>query len=189
MINWPVLPGTLFPAGPPGTPGAPGPVGIGTQGPSGPAGPAPWTKPAPWASNTSYTIGPPASAVVANGILYICTVPHVSSSSFDGTKWQAVLTITSINFQAPATGATVTATGTETDLIIDPAAALASLTVTLFGTPADGQRIKVYFSQAITAVTINSGGGKTVKGPPTTIPAGSSNWEFVFRATNNTWYC
>ena len=189
-INFPVLAGTLFPCGPPGTPGLQGPQGItGSIGPTGPAGPAPWAPPSAWASGNSYTSTPPASLVYNAGFLYYCIVTHVSGATFNSAFWTAIFPLVTQNYQAPATGTTITATGSETDLIIDPAGTLASLTVTLYGSPYDGQHVKLYFSTAITALTVNSAGGKTVKGPPTTIPAGASNWEFIFRATNNTWYC
>lgn len=188
-INWPFLPGTLFPCGPPGTPGLQGPIGpTGAQGPTGPTGPSPWSLPTVWATSTSYTSAAPASLVINAGNLYVCTVTHVSGATFNAAFWQQVLTLTSNNYQVPTSGTTITCTGSETDLTIDPAGTLAALTVTLFGTPYDGQLIRIRNSQAITALTINSAGGKTVKGAPTTLAATGPAYAGIFRAANNTWY-
>jgi len=188
-INWPILPGTLFPAGPPGTPGLQGPIGItGPQGVTGPAGPAPWSAPTVWAAGNSYTPGPPASLVINAGNTYVCIVGHTSTSTFNPAYWQQVNVVTSTNYQAPATGATITCTGTETDLIVDPAGTIATLTITLSGAAYDGQRINIYFSQTVTTLTINSAGGKTVKGQPTTMPGTSPSMTGIYRAVNNTWY-
>jgi len=191
MINWPLLPGTLFPAGPPGTPGLQGPIGIsGTNGPTGPAGPPPWSVPTVWGPGLSYTTGPPASLVIAGGNLYVCLIPHVSPGSFSASpNWQQVLSLVQQNFQAPASGATINLGAGDTDLIIDPAGTIATLTINLYATPFDGQIIRIRTSQTITALTINATGGKAVKGQPTTFPGNTQpSWSGIFRGTNNTWY-
>src|SRR6516165_1968599 len=191
MINWPILPGTLFPCGPPGTPGLAGATGPpGVPGPLGPTGPAPWTPPVVWGPSTSYGIGPPASLVIAGGNLYVCVVPHVSGGSFVASpNWQQVLSLVQQNYQAPASGATINLGAGDTDLIIDPAATIATLTINLYATPFDGQIIRIRTSQTITALTINATGGKAVKGQPTTFPGNTQpSWSGIFRGTNNTWY-
>jgi hypothetical protein len=95
-INWPMLPGTIFPAGPPGTPGQVGPIGIGgPQGPIGPggvAGPSAWAPTVPWAPFTSYTATPPASTVTNGGSLYVCNISHVSAEAFSATNWTLSIT-------------------------------------------------------------------------------------------------
>ena len=59
---------------------------IGPQGPQGiqgPVGPPPWTTPpVPWATNTAYTVGPPASLVTNAGASYVPTVGHISGVDF-----------------------------------------------------------------------------------------------------------
>jgi len=189
MINFPQLPGTMFPCGPPGTPGLQGATGPpGGQGGPGPVGPSPWSLPTVWAAGVSYTANAPASLVIAGGNLYVCILSHVSPGSFSASpNWQQVLSLVSVNFQAPATGFNITMAPTDTDLILDPAGTLASGTVTLCLNPFDGQRVKIYTSQTITSFTI-AGNGKTVKGAPTTFAAASPSWDGIYRATNNTWY-
>jgi hypothetical protein len=103
MINWPVLPGTMFPCGPPGTLGLQGPIGItGSPGSTGPPGPTPWGPTAPWGPSTSYTASPPASTVTNAGTTYVCTTSHVSTASFDATKWAVIVTAGPTGAQGPA---------------------------------------------------------------------------------------
>jgi hypothetical protein len=95
-INWPLIPGTLFPAGPPGTAGSQGPIGLvgpqGVAGPVGPQGPLPWTvPPSNWAPSTSYTTGPPASSVLYSNTFYVCTLSHISTSTFNAANWSAIV--------------------------------------------------------------------------------------------------
>jgi hypothetical protein len=95
-INWPMLPGTVFPAGPPGTAGQQGPMGLGgvlgPLGRAGPTGPPPWSvPPTNWAAFTAYTATPPASSVLYSNTFYVCIINHVSGSTFDGTKWSAIV--------------------------------------------------------------------------------------------------
>jgi len=55
----------------------------GPAGPTGPAGPPPWTTPpVPWATNTAYTTGPPASLVTNAGASYVPTAGHISGVDF-----------------------------------------------------------------------------------------------------------
>jgi hypothetical protein len=188
MINWPQLPGTMFPCGPPGTPGLQGATGPpGGQGNPGPPGPSPWSLPSPWATGVSYTNVAPASLVVAGGNLWVCTTPHVSGGSFDSTKFQQVLSLVSVNFQVPTTGFNITMAPSDTDLILDPAGTLSSGTVTMCLNPYDGQVVHLYTSQTITSLTI-AGNGKSVRGAPTTWAAPVPSYRGIFRATNNTWY-
>jgi hypothetical protein len=91
MINWPLLPGTLFPCGPPGTAGMQGPIGIqGSQGNLGPPGPVAWGLTTPWASSTAYTATPPSSTVFYSNNTYVCVVTHVSTGTFNPAYWQII---------------------------------------------------------------------------------------------------
>lgn len=97
-ITAPILAGTIYPAGPPGSTGLQGPQGIsgpqgtvGNTGPAGPTGPAPWSSPVPWQTGLNCVVGPPATAVIQNGALYVCTVAHIAGGSFNGANFQEVL--------------------------------------------------------------------------------------------------
>ncbi|AIO44181.1 hypothetical protein DM44_4775 [Burkholderia cepacia] len=89
---------------------------------------------------------------------------------------------------APASGNTVTmASGSETTLI-DPAAALAALTVKLPACTSsyDGSIARFSTTQAITALTVGATAG-TVLNPPTTLAAGAGKG-YLCRGANTTWY-
>jgi hypothetical protein len=55
----------------------------GPTGPIGPVGPPTWTSPpTPWAPNTAYTMGPPASLVTNAGASYAPNAGHISGTDF-----------------------------------------------------------------------------------------------------------
>jgi hypothetical protein len=56
----------------------------GPTGPVGPAGPPTWlSPPVPWATNTAYNVGPPASLVTNAGASYAATASHISGVDFN----------------------------------------------------------------------------------------------------------
>ena len=113
-INQPLLAGTLLPSGPSGQAGAPGPRGQqGTQGntgpigPAGPTGPTPYSTPVTWTPGLNCTVGPPATAVINSGTVYICLVSHTAGPTFsaEATLWQAIpSTIAGVNSLNTVTG-------------------------------------------------------------------------------------
>jgi hypothetical protein len=58
---------------------------------SGVPGPTPWSVPVPWAQGLNCVLGPPATSVIFEGSIYVCTTAHVAGVSFDPTKWTAIL--------------------------------------------------------------------------------------------------
>lgn len=90
----------------------------------------------------------------------------------------------------PTTGQVVTLNAQTQDmwLVLNPAGALASLTVTLppQSSAFDGQQVTVTTTQAITALTIG-GNGATVYGSPGTLLAGGLV-TFKFNVSQNGWY-
>lgn len=71
--------------------------------------------------------------------------------------------------------------------IIEPAAGLATGTVTMPATPQDGDRVGLACTQAIVTLTMNPNSGQTLKGGLAAITAnGFGTWQY--RATNTTWY-
>jgi hypothetical protein len=91
------------------------------------------------------------------------------------------------DYQVLTTGFTYTfAAGTQV-LVAVPAATLATGTITMPASPADGMVITIQSSQQITALTLNGNTGQTVVGTAVQIvPNQPLSW--VYRLTNTTWY-
>ena len=94
----------------------------------------------------------------------------------------------SYDFQALTTGFSYTFASGTTTLIINPAGTLATGTITMPATPADGMVITFMTTQEITAITIAANAGQSIGGTqPAQLPANSS-MSFVYRQSNTTWY-
>ena len=92
----------------------------------------------------------------------------------------------SYDYQAPTTGFSYTfAAGTQV-LVINPAATLATGTITMPASPADGMTITFSSSQQITALTM-AGNGASINNAVTLLPAKTSV-TYVYRATGTTWW-
>lgn len=98
-----------------------------------------------------------------------------------------------MQYAAPLTGTTVAVAAGTTNMVLDPAGTIATLTLTL---PAasllqDGQILRISSSQTVTALTVTPGSGTTVSNTPTAITisaTGPYGYEFVYRAANTKWY-
>lgn len=98
-------------------------------------------------------------------------------------------------YAAPATGETLTLTAKQRRLIIEPSTTLATLGVTFPASTGltDAQLVGVCTTQIVTALTVTAGSGTTVNNKPTALlvpvtTGGASCVEWVYRATNTTWY-
>ena len=91
------------------------------------------------------------------------------------------------DYQVLTTGFTYTfASGTQT-LIANPAATLATGTITMPASPGDGMVITIQSTQQVTAVTVAANTGQTlVGGASQLIP--NQPLAFVYRLANTTWY-
>lgn len=90
--------------------------------------------------------------------------------------WTAPIIPTGLQRVAPTTGQTVVCDGSRY-LAIVPAGTLATLTVTFPASPADGQHLGVFTTQAITALTVNGG---TLRNPLTAAPANAfAEWRYL----------
>lgn len=87
----------------------------------------------------------------------------------------------------PLSGATVVMLGGTTGLLLDPAAEIATLTVTLPNGPTDGQVAEISSTQIIDALTVNATGA-TVSGGAAMILAANGGVSWRYRQTNTTWY-
>lgn len=142
--------GSVFPAGPPGATGqtgatgatgAAGPAGAtgpqGAQGPTGltgAQGPSPYAPPVAWASNMACVAQAPATTVTHQGVLYVCVIAHVSSASFDPSKWTPVYAYPGFSSQrtvTPANGALVSALASDGTILVDMSSAPGPMTIQL----------------------------------------------------------
>lgn len=78
------------------------------------------------------------------------------------------------------------AAGTQT-LIINPAGALATGTITMPAAPADGMVIWVTTTQQIVALTVNGNTGQTIVSNVTSL-APNQSVAYLYRSSNTTWY-
>lgn len=91
------------------------------------------------------------------------------------------------DYQASTTGFSYTfAAGTQT-LLINPADTLATGTITMPASPADGMTITFSSTKQITTLTVNANTGQSITGTPGTLPA-NTTMAFVYRLANTTWY-
>lgn len=98
-------------------------------------------------------------------------------------------------YAAPSTGETLTLTAKQRRLIIEPSTTLATLGVTFPASTGltDAQLMGVCTTQIVTALTVTAGSGTTVNNKPTALlvpvaTGAGSCVEWVYRATNTTWY-
>lgn len=94
----------------------------------------------------------------------------------------------SYDYQVLTTGFSYTFASGITTLIAQPAGTLATGTITMPGTPADGMVITFMSTQEVTALTINGNTGQSIGGSQTTQLPANSAMSFVYRLSNTTWY-
>jgi len=94
----------------------------------------------------------------------------------------------SYDYQVLTTGFTYTFASGITTLLAQPAGTLATGTITMPGTPADGMVITFMSTQEVTALTIAGNTGQSIGGTQTTQLPANSAMSFVYRQSNTTWY-
>lgn len=94
----------------------------------------------------------------------------------------------SYDFQVLTTGFSYTFASGTTTLIAAPAGTLATGTITMPGSPADGMVITITTTQEITALTINGNTGQSIGGTQVAQMPANSAMSFVYRQANTTWY-
>ena len=93
----------------------------------------------------------------------------------------------SYDYQVLATGFSYTFATGITTLLIEPAGTLATGTITMPASPADGMVVTFSSTQQITALTVAANTGQSIKGNSVqAIPNQPLSW--VYRLTNTTWY-
>jgi hypothetical protein len=93
-----------------------------------------------------------------------------------------------MDFQAPTAGGTVSIAAGVCEEMIAPVGTLATLTVNLIAAPVNGQKLRVRFTQIITALTMGAGGSNAIVGNPAAAALGNVV-DCVYRTSNTTWYC
>lgn len=91
------------------------------------------------------------------------------------------------DYQAPSTGFSYTFAAGVQVLVMQPAGTLATGTITMPASPADGMTVTFSSTQAITALTVNANTSQSIVGKPTSFGIGSAA-TFVYRLSNTTWY-
>ena len=93
----------------------------------------------------------------------------------------------SYDYQVLTTGFSYTFASGTTTLIAQPAGTLATGTITMPGSPADGMVITIQSTQQVTAVTVQGNSGQSlVGGAAQLIP--NQPLSYVYRQSNTTWY-
>ena len=93
----------------------------------------------------------------------------------------------SYDFQTPVTGFSYTFSAGTLTLIMNPAGTLATGTITMPASPADGMVITIQSTQQITALTVQGNTGQSLVGGTMTMRANQPE-SFIYRLTNTTWY-
>jgi hypothetical protein len=91
------------------------------------------------------------------------------------------------DYQTPTTGFSYTFAAGTNVLVMQPAGTLATGTIIMPASPADGMTITISSTQVITALTIQGNTGQSIVGQPTVMNAGGAV-TFVYRLSNTTWY-
>lgn len=92
------------------------------------------------------------------------------------------------DFQTPSTGFSYTfAAGTQV-LVMNPAGTLATGTITMPSSPADGMTITFSSTEQITALTLSGNTGQTIGGTQVTLLPANSAVQFIYRLSTTTWY-
>ena len=93
--------------------------------------------------------------------------------------------IPTVQYSVPTTGATITAsTSGNVTLFINPAGALLALTLSLNGSPSDGDEMSMGASQAVTTFSMTNG---TVVGPLTSLAIGTFA-QYKYSTTAAAWF-
>lgn len=132
----------------------------------------------------------------------------VVGNNISGSKWNSAGTITILDsstnsgnqiaanqgdsrggytYNAPTTGFAITIANGVARLILDPAGTLATGTVTMPSTPADGQEVGISSTQIITALTISGNSGQTIADTVSTLAVGGAV-TFKWVSGQSKWY-
>ena len=92
------------------------------------------------------------------------------------------------DYQVLTTGFSYTFSSGTQVLIANPAGTLATGTITMPASPADGMVITITTTQEITALTVSGNTGQSIGGTQVARMPANSAMQFVYRLSNTTWY-
>jgi hypothetical protein len=107
----------------------------------------------------------------------------MTTTTLDGTN--GIIRV--FDFQSPATGFTYVVPSGVVGVALTPATTLATGTITMPASPADGMTVNISSSQIITALTVNANTGQSIINAITTLALGGSA-AYLYRLSNTTWY-
>ena len=104
------------------------------------------------------------------------------TTKIDGTNG----VLQSYDYQVLTTGFSYTFASGITTLVINPAGTLATGTITMPASPADGMVITFSSTRQVTALTVAGNTGQSIVSAPTVLPANQAA-AYMYRLTNTTW--
>lgn len=122
--------------------------------------------------------------LIKNGTIALAT----AQTWFNDGRYQSSGAVCdlSYSYQTPAAGFAILIGDTVGRLLLNPAGALATGTITLPANPKDGQICKIKSSLAVAALTLNPSAGQTIADPLTALVAGQM-YEFTYVASVAIW--
>ena len=108
----------------------------------------------------------------------------VAAQTVSPLAWGNASAGDAIQYNVPTTGQTVVIGSGMSALVLNNAALLATLTVTLPASPFDGQRVTIATGNGVTALTVNGG---TINGTVATL-AVNGYARFIYSATAAAWF-
>jgi hypothetical protein len=106
---------------------------------------------------------------------------------YSGSAWEPFSAGGAYTYNAPTTGFSLTIANGIGRLVLDPAGTLATGTVTMPATPADGEEVGISSTQIITALTISGNSGQTMADTISTLGVGGCV-TFKWVAAQTKWY-
>lgn len=135
-------------------------------------------------------ISNPITTNAATDLMYFAQSPysagHDAAMTYANFKAQIIALFNTKAIVIPVNMGTVNLLATHLYTILNPAGTLATLTVNMPGSPADGQIQTVSTTQIISALTVG-GGGNTIIGQPTALIVGQS-FSMIYNIGDTTWY-
>lgn len=132
----------------------------------------------------------PTNGIDLSGIFLRFFAGNSLLAYFNGTS--GALTVNnayadgSVAFYPQTTGFTQTISSTVQTVVFNPAGTLATGSITMPASPANGQIVQVGTTQVITALTVSPNSGQTITGAPTTITP-TAGFRYIYVAGISTW--
>ena len=123
----------------------------------------------------------------ARGDIILDSTKNNDPYRYSGSAWEPFSTGGAYTYNAPTTGFSLTIANGIERLVLDPAGTLATGTVTMPSTPADGEEVGISTTQVITALTVSGNTGQTMADTVTTLGVGGCV-TFKWVSGQSKWY-